>query len=130
MNLLSRGLFATCVVVVVAATAVHAAYILPDHRAYRDIDALRVRGHMVVPAATIRPYTRRAVAVGAHRLLGNGDLSGYEREIAERLMAMFAKDLPGLPDDMAQEIRAELPDIKESAKILSRKVMDEVRERL
>jgi formiminotetrahydrofolate cyclodeaminase len=46
--------------------------------------------------------------------------------------ALFNVDinLPGLPDDMAQEIRTNVPDIKESAKILSRKVMDEVRERL
>ena len=46
--------------------------------------------------------------------------------------AIFNVDinLPGLPDDMAQEIRANVPGIKENAKILSRKVMDEVRERL
>lgn len=46
--------------------------------------------------------------------------------------ALFNVDinLPGLPDGMAQEIRGKIPDIKESAKILSRKVMDEVRERL
>ena len=46
--------------------------------------------------------------------------------------ALFNVDinLPGLPGDMAQEIRADVPNIKESAKILSRKVMDEVRERL
>lgn len=39
-------------------------------------------------------------------------------------------NLPGLPDEMAQEIRANVPDIKENAKILSRKVMDKVRDRL
>ena len=46
--------------------------------------------------------------------------------------ALFNVDinLPGLPDGMAQEIRGNIPDIKENAKILSRKVMDEVRERL
>ena len=46
--------------------------------------------------------------------------------------AIFNVDinLLGLPDDMAQEIRENVPDIKENAKILSRKVMDEVRERL
>ena len=46
--------------------------------------------------------------------------------------ALFNVDinLPGLPDHMAQEIRANVPDIKENAKILSRKVMDGVRERL
>lgn len=46
--------------------------------------------------------------------------------------AIFNVDinLPGLPDDMAQEIRDNVPDIKENAKILSRQIMDEVRERL
>ena len=46
--------------------------------------------------------------------------------------ALFNVDinLPGLPDDMAQEIRTNVPDIKENARILSRKVMDVVRERL
>ena len=46
--------------------------------------------------------------------------------------ALFNVDinLPGLPDEMAQEIRANVPDIKENAKILSRKVMDKVRDRL
>ena len=46
--------------------------------------------------------------------------------------ALFNVDinLPGLPDDMAQEIRANVPEIKENAKILSRQIMDEVRERL
>lgn len=46
--------------------------------------------------------------------------------------ALFNVDinLPGLPDDMAQEIRADVPEIKENARVLSRKVMDEVRDRL
>ena len=46
--------------------------------------------------------------------------------------ALFNVDinLPGLPDEIAQEIRANVPDIKENAKILSRKVMDKVRDRL
>ena len=46
--------------------------------------------------------------------------------------AIFNVDinLPGLPEDMAQEIRDNVPGIKENAKILSRKIMDEVRERL
>ena len=46
--------------------------------------------------------------------------------------ALFNVDinLPGLPDDMAHEIRAGVPEIKENAKVLSRKVMDEVRDRL
>ena len=46
--------------------------------------------------------------------------------------AIFNVDinLPGLPDDMAKEIRDNVPKIKENAKILSRKIMDEVRERL
>lgn len=46
--------------------------------------------------------------------------------------ALFNVDinLPGLPDDMAQEIRENVPNIKENARILSRKVMDEVRDRL
>ena len=46
--------------------------------------------------------------------------------------AIFNVDinLPGLPDDMAKEIRDNVPEIKENAKILSRKIMDEVRERL
>ena len=46
--------------------------------------------------------------------------------------ALFNVDinLPGLPDDMAREIRADVPEIKENARVLSRKVMDEVRDRL
>ena len=46
--------------------------------------------------------------------------------------ALFNVDinLPGLPDDMAQEIRENVPNIKENARILSRRVMDEVRDRL
>ena len=46
--------------------------------------------------------------------------------------ALFNVDinLPGLPEDMAREIRADLPEIKENARVLSRKVMDEVRDRL
>ena len=46
--------------------------------------------------------------------------------------AIFNVDinLPGLPDDIAKEIRDNVPEIKENAKILSRKIMDEVRERL
>ena len=46
--------------------------------------------------------------------------------------AIFNVDinLPGLPDDMAKEIRDNVPEIKENAKILSRKIMDEVRERI
>ena len=46
--------------------------------------------------------------------------------------AIFNVDinLPGLPDDMAKEIRDNVPEIKENAKILSRKIMDEVRKRL
>ena len=46
--------------------------------------------------------------------------------------ALFNVDinLPGLPEDMAREIRADVPEIKENARVLSRKVMDEVRYRL
>lgn len=46
--------------------------------------------------------------------------------------ALFNVDinLPGLPEDMAREIRANVPEIKENARVLSRKIMDEVRERL
>ncbi|MGB1474921.1 MAG: cyclodeaminase/cyclohydrolase family protein [Candidatus Poseidoniaceae archaeon] len=46
--------------------------------------------------------------------------------------ALFNVDinLPGLPEDMAIEIRTLAPEIKENARTLSRKVMDEVRDRL
>ena len=46
--------------------------------------------------------------------------------------ALFNVDinLPGLPEDMAREIRVDVPEIKENARVLSRKVMDEVRDRL
>lgn len=46
--------------------------------------------------------------------------------------ALFNVDinLPGLPEDMAQGIRKESPLIKENARIFSRKIMDEVRDRL
>lgn len=46
--------------------------------------------------------------------------------------AMFNVEinLPGLPENMAQDIRQKSPIIKEDARILSRKIMDEVRDRL
>ena len=46
--------------------------------------------------------------------------------------ALFNVDinLPGLPEDMAQGIRKESPSIKENARIFSRNIMDEVRDRL
>ena len=46
--------------------------------------------------------------------------------------ALFNVDinLPGLPEDMAQGIRKESPLINENARIFSRKIMDEVRDRL
>ena len=46
--------------------------------------------------------------------------------------ALFNVDinLPGLPEDMAREIRADVPEIKDNARVLSRRVMDEVRDRL
>ena len=46
--------------------------------------------------------------------------------------ALFNVDinLSGLPEDMATEIRKEAPVIKENARMLSRKIMDEVRDRL
>lgn len=46
--------------------------------------------------------------------------------------ALFNVDinLPGLPEDMAQGIRKESPLIKENARIFSRNIMDEVRDRL
>ena len=46
--------------------------------------------------------------------------------------AMFNVEinLPGLPENMAQNIRQKSPIIKEDARILSRKIMDEVRDRL
>ena len=46
--------------------------------------------------------------------------------------ALFNVDinLPGLPEDMTQGIRKESPLINENARIFSRKIMDEVRDRL
>ena len=46
--------------------------------------------------------------------------------------AMFNVEinLPGLPENMAEDIRQKSPIIKEDARILSRKIMDEVRDRL
>lgn len=46
--------------------------------------------------------------------------------------AMFNVEinLPGLPESMAEDIRQKSPIIKEDARILSRKIMDEVRDRL
>lgn len=46
--------------------------------------------------------------------------------------AMFNVEinLPSLPEGMAQEIRQKAPIIKEDARVLSRKIMDEVRDRL
>ena len=46
--------------------------------------------------------------------------------------AMFNVEinLPGLPENMAEDIRQKYPIIKEDARILSRKIMDEVRDRL
>jgi hypothetical protein len=80
-----------------------AQYLLPDDRAYRDIDALYLRGIDIVPAHTIKPYTYRQVAQGASRLLESGDnLSQYERLLVERLVQrvspMTSEDNTGLPE--------------------------------
>ena len=46
--------------------------------------------------------------------------------------ALFNVDinLASLPEEMAEEIRISAPEIKEKARILSRKIMDEVRDRI
>ena len=76
----------------------------------------------VLPELAAKGNGNAASDVGVAGLLASAACKG----------AIFNVDinLPGLPDDMAQEIRANVPEIKENAKILSRKVMDEVRDRL
>ena len=76
----------------------------------------------VLPELAAKGNGNAASDVGVAGLLASAACKG----------ALFNVDinLPGLPDDMAQEIRANVPEIKENAKILSRKVMDEVRDRL
>ena len=76
----------------------------------------------VLPELAAKGNGNAASDVGVAGLLASAACKG----------ALFNVDinLPGLPNDMAQEIRANVPDIKENAKILSRKVMDEVRDRL
>ena len=69
-------------------------YVPLDDRAYRDIESLRARGHAVVPAATLRPYTAKHIAVGAYHLTLHPELSDYEREMAGRLLARFERHLP------------------------------------
>ncbi|MEC8670419.1 MAG: cyclodeaminase/cyclohydrolase family protein [Candidatus Thermoplasmatota archaeon] len=76
----------------------------------------------VLPELAAKGNRNAASDVGVAGLLASAACKG----------ALFNVDinLPGLPDDMAQEIRANVPNIRDNAKILSRKVMDEVRERI
>lgn len=94
-------------------------------------------------AATEKPFETAKLALDLLKVLpelaakGNGNAVsdvGVAGLLASAACkgALFNVDinLPGLPDDMAQEIRADVPEIKENARVLSRKVMDEVRDRL
>ena len=82
-----------CLILVWAVPA-SATFIPLDNRAYRDIDALHVRGYRVVPTTLTRPYTRMQVARGIRELLGTADtMSSYEQQILHRLQEEFGPEL-------------------------------------
>ncbi|OQB43246.1 MAG: hypothetical protein BWY06_00221 [Candidatus Latescibacteria bacterium ADurb.Bin168] len=91
-----RHRFLTAPVIVIAAWLPARAVYLPlDNRAYEDLDALALRGYRVVPATTIKPYSRKKVAEGLARLSeSRADMSAAEREMYDRLRAEFAHDVP------------------------------------
>ena len=121
--------------------------VMQSFRLPKDTEEEKIsRRHAIRKAtlvATEKPFETAKLALGLLEVLpelaakGNGNAVsdvGVAGLLASAACkgALFNVDinLPGLPDDMAQEIRANVPEIKENAKILSRKVMDEVRDRL
>jgi|GEM_PF-1471228 len=91
-----RAVIAAIGLVCLLATESSGAFLSMDHWAYRDIDALQVRGYRVVSASTLKPYSRRQIAEGVARLAAReAEISPYERQLVDRLMAEFAADLEG-----------------------------------
>jgi len=92
---MSRRSAAALILCAALAALARAQYLLPDDRAYRDLEALQVRGHLVVLATTNKPYTRAQVAAGLVRLAARREsLSPYERQLLDRLLLAFAANLP------------------------------------
>jgi len=88
------SLLSVCLLGLLAAGEALAAFLPLDHWAYRDLDALQVRGYQVVPAATLKPYTRAQIARGVARIAADStEKTPYERQMIGRLMAEFAPDL-------------------------------------
>ena len=74
-----------------------ASFLPMDHRAYRDIDALEVRGYQIVPSTTLKPYDRRQIAEGLRDLADHQTaLSEYEQQLYHRLSAEFAREIEKL----------------------------------
>ncbi len=81
-------------IVIAAWVPARAVYLPLDNRAYDDLDALALRGYRVVPATTIKPYSRKRVAEGLARLSDSrAGMSAAEREMYDRLHAEFADDV-------------------------------------
>ena len=121
--------------------------VMQSFRLPKDTEEEKISRRQAIRKATLvateKPFETAKLALGLLEVLpelaakGNGNAAsdvGVAGLLASAACkgALFNVDinLPGLPDDMAQEIRANVPEIKENAKILSRKVMDEVRDRL
>lgn len=90
----SSVLCATAILTVFLSSLVRASFLPLDHWAYRDIDALQVRGHRIVSATSIKPYTRNQIAQGVARIACDTTaLTSYECQLIGRLMKEFTPDL-------------------------------------
>ena len=121
--------------------------VMSSYRLPKDTDEEKAARRTAIKDATItateKPYETAQLALELLRILpklaatGNGNAVsdvGVAGLLASAACkgALFNVDinLGGLPDDAAQEIRKMAPKIQEECRMLSRKVMDAVRERL
>ena len=121
--------------------------VMSSYRLPKDTDEEKAARRNAIKVATItateKPFETAQLALELLRILpklaskGNGNAVsdvGVAGLLASAACkgALFNVDinLGGLPDDAAQEIRKMAPKIQEECRMLSRKVMDEVRERL
>ena len=121
--------------------------VMSSYRLPKDTDEEKSARRNAIKCATItatkKPFETAQLALELLRILpklaskGNGNAVsdvGVAGLLASAACkgALFNVDinLGGLPDDAAQEIRKMAPKIQEECRMLSRKVMDEVRERL
>jgi hypothetical protein len=87
------GVSRIIIILLVLAASASASYLPLAHRAYRDIEILRVRGFVVVQATTTKPFTRDEIARGLRLLaVRAGEMSPYTLQIYRRLTNEFARD--------------------------------------